>query len=105
MAKISRRAEEIVLTRLPNINGSSFLQLGSPFLSSIDLHGCSKITDHGVSAIMHNCPNIKVMNLSWLYLLTDSAVSTIAETLKHKLVSVHIHLSMQRIAVPNMLCM
>lgn len=90
VAKISRRAEEIVLTRLPNINGSSFLQLGSPFLSSIDLHGCSKITDHGVSAIMHNCPNIKVMNLSWLYLLTDSAVSTIAETLKHKLVELDI---------------
>lgn len=69
------------------MTGKGIHSVSSKTLRSVNLRESSSLTDSGVKALVQNCPNIEVLNLSELHKLTDVAIIATAESLKDKLVS------------------
>ena len=86
---MTKRAEEVTLKDLENVGSSSLVDFGSPFISHLTLEGCSQITDAGLIAVVKHCPNLSVINISWLYHLTDKSIKELAKRLHYRLVSEH----------------
>lgn len=84
---MTKRAEEVTLQDLRNIDSSSLVDFGSPFISHLILEGCSQITDVGLIAVLKKCTNVRVLNISWLHQLTDESITVLAKKLNFKLVS------------------
>ena len=84
---MTKRAEEVALQDLRNIDSSCLVDFGSPFISHLILEGCSQITDTGLIAVLKKCTNVSVLNISWLHQLTDASVTVLAKKLNFKLVS------------------
>lgn len=84
---MTKRAEEVTLQDLRNIDSSCLVDFGSPFISHLILEGCSQIQDDGLIAVLKKCINVRVINISWLHQLTDESVTVLAKKLNFKLVS------------------
>lgn len=84
---MTKRAEEVTLQDLENVDSSSLVDFGSPFISHLILEGCSHITDVGLIAVMKRCPNLSVIKISWLHRLTDRSIKELAKRLHYRLVS------------------
>lgn len=84
---VLRTVEELKLKRLKHVTGKGLQSTSSKTLQSVNLKESSSFTDAGVKALVQNCPNIEMLNLSELHKLTDAAIIAAAESLKDKLVS------------------
>jgi len=86
VARILHNTETLKLRKLKQITSEGVKSIASKALKSVNLRQCSAITNHGIIALVRNCPNIEKLNLSELHKLTDAAFIQIAEALQDKLV-------------------
>ena len=86
VARILHNTETLKLRKLKQITSEGVKSIASKALKSVNLRQCSAITNHGIIALVRNCPNIERLNLLELHKLTDAAFIQIAEALQDKLV-------------------
>jgi Leucine Rich repeat len=60
------------------LQDSSLCGVDMPSLTSLDLSGCVGITDEGVIALAHGCPNLLSVNLTGCYDIVTTSISDLA---------------------------
>ncbi|XP_065920255.1 F-box/LRR-repeat protein 2-like isoform X2 [Dysidea avara] len=55
-------------------------------LTHLDLYGCLTVTDTGLISVLKHCPNISILDVSYIRKLTDRGMQAVAYCLKKKLI-------------------
>ena len=85
--RILRKTEVLKLKKLRQITSEGVKSIISRSLQHVNLRESTRIADHGIIALVKNCPNIKKLNVCDLHKLSDNSLIQVAVTLGEKLVS------------------
>lgn len=73
------------LRNLRTITSEAFKYVSSPFLSGVDLSGCTQLTSEGVFYLVHQNPSIRCLYLNHCRNLDDQALYDIAQCIGENL--------------------
>ncbi|BDA48523.1 probable f-box/LRR-repeat protein 2 [Coccomyxa sp. Obi] len=80
-ALLLRQLESVSLRRATHLSDSALACLAKscgPHLKEVDLSGCQCLTDAGIASLARYCPNLRAIDVSSGYGLTDRAFSALA---------------------------
>ena len=80
--------ETLQLRKLPGLIDSVVVCFNvGELLTHLDLRECEGVTDVGLTAVLKRCPNISILNISYLSQLTNKSLQAAASCLGKNLVS------------------
>ncbi len=87
LIRVLRKTEVLKLKRLHQITSKGLKSIVSRSLKDINLSESNGISDEGIIALVHNCPNIERLSVFELYKLSDVSLTQVAAVLGDTLVS------------------
>lgn len=83
------KVQTLRISHIKNLTGEGFKSLGARSITELILKECSNLQDKGFVEVIRRCPNVKILDVSWSFKLTDLAIITASETLGETLEEIH----------------